>query len=252
MKKFFTLIELLVVIAIIAILAALLLPALQNAKDMARDSACKSNLKQLGLYIHMYIDDFDGYFPSTHRDSSGANPLTEYCWWEYICVSNNISYVRGDYTMYTDNNKTEGLKGVFSCSGASDKNRILTNAGLQQTLASNGSNDNTGWGVKTAKLLIRYTPNSWWMKRDDQWQRGPSRKFNIANKHSTLMMFSDGDGDFFGWTAGYDHLAALRFRHDGNKGLNVVMFDGHVEDMGVVDFSKFSAKASPPFGESNY
>lgn len=251
MKKLFTLIELLVVIAIIAILASLLLPALQNAKDMARDSVCKSNLKQLGIYNHMYIDDFDGFFPSSARDGVGG-PITQYCWWEYICVSNNVNYVRGDYTMYTDSNTIEGLKGVFYCSAANPNNRILTNAGLQQTLASNGSNDNTGWGTKTAKRLIRYTPNSWWMKRDDQWQRSVSRKFNMASKHSSLMMFLDGDSDFFGWVAGYDHLAALRFRHDGNKGLNAVMFDGHAEDMGVVDFSKFLAKASPPFGETNY
>ncbi len=55
-RKGFTLIELLVVIAIIAILIALLLPAVQQAREAARRSACKNNLKQIGLALHNYHD----------------------------------------------------------------------------------------------------------------------------------------------------------------------------------------------------
>ena len=56
LRRGFTLIELLVVIAIIAILIALLLPAVQQAREAARRSACKNNIKQLGLALHNYHD----------------------------------------------------------------------------------------------------------------------------------------------------------------------------------------------------
>jgi prepilin-type N-terminal cleavage/methylation domain-containing protein len=59
----FTLIELLVVIAIIAILAALLLPALATAKEKGKRAACKSNMRQFALTVHMYGLDFQDWVP---------------------------------------------------------------------------------------------------------------------------------------------------------------------------------------------
>ena len=71
-KSVFTLIELLVVIAIIAILAAMLLPALQAARERARASSCTSNLKQLGSATIMYAGDSDGWIKHCYSNVDTA------------------------------------------------------------------------------------------------------------------------------------------------------------------------------------
>lgn len=74
-RQGFTLIELLVVIAIIAILAAILFPVFARAREKARQSSCLSNLKQIGLAVHMYAQDYDERFPLSAFDPTGAG------WW---------------------------------------------------------------------------------------------------------------------------------------------------------------------------
>jgi len=68
-RKGFTLIELLVVIAIIAILAAILFPVFSRARENARRSSCQSNLKQIGLGVLQYNQDYDEKFPLGESDT---------------------------------------------------------------------------------------------------------------------------------------------------------------------------------------
>lgn len=86
-RKAFTLVELLVVIGIIAVLISVLLPALNKARDAATGIQCLSNMRQIGLAVHMYASENDGWLPN----ASGTGGGNGFKYYDYY-ADNSIKY----------------------------------------------------------------------------------------------------------------------------------------------------------------
>ncbi|NUP99510.1 MAG: DUF1559 domain-containing protein [Armatimonadetes bacterium] len=102
----FTLIELLVVIAIIAILAAILFPVFAKAREKARQSSCQSNLKQVGLALQQYAQDYDQVYPLCYYTTR----------WEPWFTSSNDAAYKGELAPYIKNTQ------IWICPSALSKN----------------------------------------------------------------------------------------------------------------------------------
>ncbi len=129
MARGFTLIELLVVIAIIAILMAILMPTLRRAKEQAQEISCRSNLKQVGLIIYLYLQDNDFAMANCHQYAPHSDTkCNEYYWRHpdgtFYRHDEDDSYWGVAYRDYVKNTK------VFGCPSFKSAAELLVSTKL--------------------------------------------------------------------------------------------------------------------------
>jgi prepilin-type N-terminal cleavage/methylation domain-containing protein/prepilin-type processing-associated H-X9-DG protein len=194
-RRGFTLIELLVVIAIIAILAAILFPVFARARENARRASCQSNMKQLGLGMIMYAQDYDEKFASLSGPGLNDTPVASVGGLNY----NGSQYYHGWVAKIYPYVKSEQ---VYVC----PSNQVHT-YGDTYGIPYNG--------VNTAGSLIIYFGGT---------DGPPLAKFVQPSESMMIGEKGGGGGDQYIMSGQYYAIAAPHF--DGG---NVCYVDGHVK-----------------------
>ena len=211
----FTLIELLVVIAIIAILAAMLLPALQSARERGRSASCVSNLKQIGVGALAYTDNFDGIM--LPQQTTGPDQPT----------FDNWAYENRWLHYYITGKKTDTVAKWFGPSS-------IMNCPTRQ---------NNGKGKRTSsqEFCFSYAVNRRVQGYVDEAWHGEARRLSRLKRPSFYISFVDSEtynidrGNFFETPTG-TAAARIDFRHNSGKSFNAIFADGHVETIGNKTF----------------
>jgi prepilin-type N-terminal cleavage/methylation domain-containing protein/prepilin-type processing-associated H-X9-DG protein len=219
----FTLIELLVVIAIIAILAAILFPVFARARENARRASCQSNMKQLGLGIMQYAQDYDERLPSYYL---GANNTASQVTWRYMiypyvkstqifqCPS--VSYAAGT-SLWTpiDPDPSNTTNGTAT-------NEVRGSGGYamhRNHRASGAPTPPNGDDVSITNSLARVTSPAETFELVEIQNSGSFGFYYQGDATNSLTLFPDVDGKFPSAVNGPRHL----------DGYNFLYLDGHVK-----------------------
>ena len=215
-KRNVTLIELLVVIAIIAILAGMLLPALNNARVLAKSLSCLNNLKQIGTCANLYANDYDSYMPA----GNSASALSTSRWFVVYAqyVKRKDPKVDPDFLSKINSNT-----GMF-CPAVAETSTIKWTYGVnhEDTWDPSGSSNSRipyrYWDVdKTVSQKLDLLPNQIALIADaDEW-------FALNPKWRAVGVDMSGDGikDSNG-NKKFNYWGAMRHK----KGLNVFFVNG--------------------------
>jgi prepilin-type N-terminal cleavage/methylation domain-containing protein/prepilin-type processing-associated H-X9-DG protein len=233
----FTLIELLVVIAIIGILAAMLLPALNKARAKAKTALCVSNLKQIGIAVGLYCDDYNDAFPMGYSRAQQTD-------WHLLIGP----YLAKNQTAYTDVGKTKSP--VFLCPSAVLIPPPGTTVSLTYTAHRWMFVDSASpCGVPPPALPCQYLRSQCIRQTEvvmvfDGCQSAVSSdtfdaqacsdnpswadcitSINVGNPNQLEPFVAAANADIS------SSAGLIRWRHYGNNGANFLFVDGHVESM---------------------